>query len=69
MTERSKRHAPPEIPIAEGSVYVAGERHRRIIAIRAGRVFYSVGADHNRSCLVGTLRRWIRRRHAEVSRC
>lgn len=51
---------PPPEPSA-GQVFTRGDRHRRVIAILEGRVLYCFGGNFNRSCLLQTWRRWVRR--------
>lgn len=46
--------------VNEGEIYAAGGRHRRIIRVLSGRVFYSRGGDVNFSCKLRTFRAWLR---------
>lgn len=69
MTTQRDQAAPP---LRVDQVYVTTmppsrpTKHRRIVALIGGHVIYSVGTDRNRSCKEETMRRWIRRRHAEL---
>ncbi len=54
------------IPI-EGKTYIAAEydengtRWRRVIRVFQGYVFYSIGGNSNRQCLLATFQRWMRK--------
>jgi hypothetical protein len=63
------RACAPHYPINEGVVLVAKAQneHRRVVAVHAGRVFYSKGGDRLYDCLEQTLRRWASRQHAKLA--
>lgn len=58
------------LEIAEGRVYVNKDfnpamrgreiKHRRIVGIVNGHVFYSIGGDVLRNCKLSTFARWAR---------
>lgn len=60
MVMRARGGGKPAMPeLSPGQVYAGPHNCRRVIAIFQGRVFYSVGTDKNRDCLVRTMQRWI----------
>lgn len=65
----SSERPTPALP-APGEVWVSNEldfeglRWRRIIDVRGGYVFYSVGGDTNRACLLRTFQVWQRKAKA-----
>ena len=68
LPRESGRRTRGVMGIAEGEVYLYEDKAlRRIVGFKDGYVFYSKGGDRVFSCQVGTLKRWIRERNAQLA--